>query len=188
MRHLLSRIGSALIGAALWLLCSLPAAGYGPFTTPATRYIHAGDTVVLNRDLDAGAGSRIYLQHGKVVAKAEFRHREPYCYFHVYRDSAVISTPFSVSADRFSITGTGRSIEYSYDVTPGYTLAGLGFLTQDASEQFLMIRFALDSPSQPQVRWLKCGVFAVPNERNYLGIDEVRGALGDLVALEPGGN
>jgi hypothetical protein len=170
----------------LSLALAVTASAYGPHNIPATSQIRAGDEVVLHQPLDAVAGSRIYLQHGKVVNGNAFQHREPFCYFHVYRDSAIINTAFRVTEDRFSITRTGRSIEYSMDSTPGYLLAAGGFFTQEASAQNMMIRFALDSPAQPDVRWLKCGIFAVPGERNYLAMEEVLETLGDLVTLNPG--
>ena len=185
MRHQVYSLGAARLITILALAFALPASGYGPHTIPATKYVRPGDHVILNQDIVVGGGSRIYIQHGKTADNKSLQHREPYCYFHVYRDSSLVATPLSVAADRFQINKTGRGVEYSMDATPGYLMAGFGFFNQDASAQNLMIRFALSSESQPEVRWLKCGVFAVLNERNFLTIEEIREVLGDLVTLEP---
>ncbi|MGI9318187.1 MAG: hypothetical protein ACR2QW_12730, partial [bacterium] len=58
-----------------------------------------------------------------------------------------------------------------------------GFISQDASQKTIITRLKLQSSLQPEVIELSCGIWAVPNERNHLSINEIRTALGDIVTL-----
>lgn len=175
-----------LLTLTLFLATAPPAQGYGPFLTPATSVLRAGDDVVLNRTVSAPAGARVYLQHGQVVKRGALRHRTPYCYFFLYRDNAIIDTAFELAPDRFEVTALSSGVEYGSNGIPPVLHAAFPFTTQEASAENMITRIRLRSPNQPEVMSLKCGVFAVPNERNHLSLEEIREALGDVVTLTTG--
>ncbi len=170
---------------ALTLLLGMysSSSAYGPFLAPATGVIQTGDTVELNQPVSSTSGARLYLQKGQVVARGGLRHREPYCYFFLRRDSAVIETGFDLTPGQFEITGLWSGVEYGMQHEPSILFARFPFNTQDASAENMTIRLELSSPDQPEVMSLKCGVFAVPNERNHLSLGEIEQALGDIVTL-----
>lgn len=168
------------------MLIPLTAFGFGSGPSPATRHIHPGDEVVLHRSIGAASGARVYLQHGRVVAGNQLKHRQPYCYFHVYRDPAVIDTGFTIHPDRFAVKATGSRIEYSGVPLPNVRYAMSSMDWHDYSAEYMITTIRLGSASQPLVRELKCGIFAVPFERGYISLEEIRQTLGNLVALESG--
>ena len=157
---------------------------YGPFKTPATAYIKKGDRIVLNQDISTRTGSKIFIQFGEVIAGSEIKHAKPFCYFHLYRDSSIIDTEASLVADNFEIKKTTNHYEAALRAEKPVQVAVLGFITQDASQRTIITRFKLESPQQPEVIGLNCGIWAVPNERNHLSIEEMRSALGDVVTFE----
>ncbi|MXY64852.1 MAG: hypothetical protein F4206_01550 [Gammaproteobacteria bacterium] len=170
--------------AMVLMLVPLGAGAFGSIATPAARQIHLGDEVELHHAVRAAAGARVYLQHGRVVAGADRAHREPYCYFHVFRDPQVIDSGFMIHPDLFTVKGLTSRIEYSGALLPNvrYAMSSLSF--QDYSAEYMMTTVRLESASQPRVRELKCGIFAVPFERSYLTLEEIRNVLGNIVTLK----
>jgi len=184
------RLASLTVAAccALFTICAW---SYGPFRTPATAYIKSGDRVILNHEISARTGSKIYIQFGQTVPSTEVEQAKPYCYFHLYRNPSVIDTEASLVAGGFEIVKTIN--HYDFGSLQGAPLqlaskalrpAPRGWVTQDASEKIIITRLKLKSAEQPEVIELSCGIWAVPIERNHLSIDEVRTALGDIVTLE----
>ena len=157
---------------------------YGPFKTPATKYIKSGDRIVLNQDISARTGSKIFIQFGEVTARSDIEHAKPFCYFHLYRDPSIIDTKASLIADNFEIKKTVNHYEFALRMGEPLQLAVRGFVTQDASQRTMITRFKLQSIQQPEVIELNCGIWAVPNERNHLSIEEMRSALGEVVTFE----
>ena len=169
-----------------WMLAPMTAIAFGPVASPAARHIHPGDGVVLNQAVRAAAGARIYLQHGRVVTGAGVAHREPYCYFHVYRDPSVIDSGFTIHPDLFAVKGLRSRIEYSQVPLPNVRYAMSDLFFQDYSAEYMITTVRLESAGQPRVRELKCGFFAVPFERSYITLEEIRGALGSIATLKLG--
>ncbi len=168
------------------MLAPLAAIAFGPAASPATRHIHPGDEVVLHHSVQAAAGARVYLQHGKVVTGAGLAHRNPYCYFHVFRDPAVIDSGFTIHPDQFAVKGLRSRIEYSGVLLPNVRYAMSSLPIQDYSAEYMMTTVRLVSAGQPRVRELKCGIFAVPFERGYITLEEIQDALGGVVTLRLG--
>lgn len=168
--------GAVLFAANTW--------SYGQFRTPATAYIKIGDSVILNQEISVRSGARIYLQFGEAMLRSEAEEAKPFCYFHLYRDPSVIDTPALLVAGDFTISKTVNHYDMGFLHGHVLQLASGGFITQDASQRIIITRFTLESTEQPEVIGLNCGIWAVPNERNHLTIDEIRTALGDLVTLK----
>jgi len=178
------KIKAAALAAVSMALLATSALSYGPFYPPATRYVQPGDSVILHQDISAASGAKIYLQGGAAIKRSEVRWAEPFCYFHLYRSPEVVDTEATLSADSFDIESIVNHIDLAGLDYPAAVFAGMaGFITQDASEQTLITRFKLHSSAQPEVIGLNCGIWAVPNERNHLSLEEVRGALGDAVTV-----
>ena len=169
---------------ALNLLVLSNAWAYGPFKTPATNYIKSGDRILLNQGISTRTGSKIYIQFGEVMARSEIEHAKPFCYFHLYRDPSIIDTKASLVADNFEIKKTINHYEAALGADEPLILALRGFITQDASQRTMITRFKLQSTLQPEVIELNCGIWAVPNERNHLSMEEMRSALGTVVTFE----
>ncbi len=171
----------------LALLASCVSPGGGTVYGPATPYVSAGDVVVLNQAIvETTGGERAYLQHGQSMPRKAVYQRDPFCYFHVYRDQSVLDTELHVSPDRFRISTISTGVELS-ELPARVQLAFFGeYITQEASAENLMIRMALVSDTQPAVRWLKCGIFAVRNERGYLSSSEIQEVFGNLLSFEAG--
>jgi len=159
--------------------------GYGPFSWPATKYIKPGDSVTLNQSISAAYGAKIFVQDGAAIQRSEVRWAQPFCYFHLYRDPSVVETEANLAAGSFKIESTINHYDHVSVDQRSAVFAGMGgFFTQEASEQTIVTRFKLNSSVQPEVIGLNCGIWAVPNERNHLSLDEIRGALGDVVSLD----
>lgn len=167
--------GAVLFAANAW--------SYGQFNTPATAYIKSGDSLILNQEISVRSGARIYLQFGEAMLRSKVEEAKPFCYFHLYRDPSVIDTSASLVAGDFTISKTVNHYDMGFLHGQTLELAFNGFITQDASQRIIITRFTLESAEQPEVIGLNCGIWAVPNERNHLTIDEIRTALGDLVTL-----
>ncbi|MGB5706105.1 MAG: hypothetical protein WBM41_04690 [Arenicellales bacterium] len=184
---------TSLTAAACCALFTVCAWSYGPFKTPATAYIKSGDRVVLNQEISARTGSKIYIQFGQTMPSAEVEQAKPYCYFHLYRNPSVIDTEASLIAGEFEIVKTINFYDFGSLHGAPLQLASKalrpalrGWITQDASERIIITRLKLKSADQPEVIELSCGIWAVLNERNHLSIDEIHSALGDVVTLELG--
>lgn len=179
---------TATVCCALFTVCAW---SYGPFKTPATAYIKSGDSVLLNQEISARRGSKIYIQFGQVLPSTEVEQAKPFCYFHLYRDPSVIETEASLVAGGFEIVKTINHYDFGSLHGARLQLASRalqpsprGWVTQYASEKIIITRLKLKSADQPEVIELSCGIWAVLNERNHLSIDEIRTALGDVVTLE----
>jgi len=173
---------AALITAAAFSIPAV-AVAFGPYGQSASSSFSSGDTVVLNQPIEIGAGSRIYIQGGKAKPRRNVHESEPYCYFSLYRSSAVVATPVSIDPDDFNVSGTSDYFEFVQLNAEPYQIAQSGFSSRGASEKTLITRIKISSASQPQVVGLHCGIWAVANERDHVSLKEVKATLGDLVTL-----
>jgi len=174
---------SALITAIAAFAAPASTLAFGSYGKSASSYISSGDTVVLNQPIEIGAGSRIYIQAGKAKPRRDVHESEPYCYFSLYRSSAVITTPVAVDPDNFSVSGTSDYFEFVQLNGEPYQIAQSGFPSRGASEKTLITRIKISSANQPQVVGLHCGIWAVASERDHVSLKEVQNTLGDLVTL-----
>ena len=157
---------------------------YGPHHVPASRYIHAGDSVSLNQPIAVNGGAKIYVQNGIVLPSRELNWAHPYCYFHLYRDPAVVTTPADLIADDFEIISRITRYDFVSLDQPGPIFATFGVSrNESASEMTIVTKLKLRSAKQPEVIALNCGIWAVPNERSHLSLQEIKGALGEIVTL-----
>lgn len=184
-------IGSALLSAA----CTTP-----PVGDPASRYydIPTGSTFTVRQDIEIPPGwARAHLQGGRVVAKAALRRYEPYCEIEV---NDVSATPRQVvRAGAFTIQRAWREQELGA-VDRGIKLAASGATRFDVVAALLLgesgrdggsllvlnlVRLALSSLAQPQVRELRCAAgWADQALALYPTVAEMRGALGELAGIE----
>ncbi|MBX2868761.1 MAG: hypothetical protein KTR18_08800 [Acidiferrobacterales bacterium] len=159
------------------------ASAYGPFKKPGSSYFSAGDTVVLNQEVRIGAGSRVYIQGGEAKPRKDVHEARPYCYISLYRSSAVIETPVTVAADKFTVSKTSNYYELVQSSADPFQVASRSFFQED-SEKTLITRIRISSTTQPEVVGLHCGIWAVAGERNHVSLAEIKSALGDLISLE----
>ncbi len=177
------RAVTALVTAVATITIPAAALAFSPYGKSASSAFNSGDTVVLNQPVEIGAGSRIYIQGGKAKPRRDVHESEPYCYFSLYRSSAVVGTPVSIDPDDFNVSGTSDYFELVQLNAEPYQIAQSGFSSRGASEKTLITRIKISSASQPQVVGLHCGIWAVANERDHVSLEEVKNTLGDLVTL-----
>ncbi len=141
----------------------------------------AGSRLVLKQELVIPAGTaHVTLQGGRVAGGNDINRYHPYCQIEVRK---VSDRPQKLSPDEFLIRRA--YLETNTAQTGGFQqVAGrIGF--SNGSPTFLIYRtvFNLSSNRQPEVRWMVCEHWSDPAQGRNLSLNEIRIALGEIVAL-----
>lgn len=180
-KGMMSRITiPVLLSAAMLTSCA------APVIDETSQYygLPVGTTVVLQQDLTIPSGNaRVFMQFGKVVAKTRLKTYQASCNFeqHDVSDGTAV-----IRADRFRITAVARGEDLV--VQKGGLRYASFRIADDGSNVSMVnlyIRYALSSPTQPQVMHLTChGGFAMPNDAELPSQIDVQRAVGGLVSFE----
>jgi hypothetical protein len=150
-------------------------------TSPYSR-IPVGSRIVLQEALEVPKGhTRVFLQHGKTLAKHQLNQYYPHCNFEV---RAVSDGSTRIKPDTFFVTAVAEGEEMVVKRESPFRHVGLGMFDDSQSMITRLVHYRLGSESQPAVTRLTChGGFAEPYEADYPGIGDVRDALGKLASV-----
>lgn len=152
--------------------------------------VYPGSRLIVNQELKADHGARVYIQGGKVRDYRDVFQQTPYCQFYATRSSIELHQELVVRPDEFLVERVYRrrlqvdSGEIKL-ASAGLQLAGLNDYDagNSASQYTMALYMDINSPTQPQITHLICSVWAVPYERNYVSASEIRQTMGDLTIL-----
>lgn len=168
----------SVLAIALIALCSCQTAPSDPGDAPLWS-VTAGSRLVLRQPLTIPAhGLATWLQGGRVLAQAEVDQYYPNCKFEL-RD--LNDSPRIVEPDTFAIT----RIKTGYDFVANAPLvvAGPILYGSQSDTRVYYVELFLRSEKQPQVMRLDCRKWDSPPGDDYLTLNEVRGALGEVMTL-----
>lgn len=155
------------------------------FTGPGLFRLALGGTVTLNQDVEVLRGARIHIQNGRVMEYRDLQQLEPYCYFYSSRQRSELDQPFRVQSAQFKVEDVQRRREIVLSESVKLATLGITFLSNGGGAQYtLATRFYLNSPQQPDLTSLVCGVWADPRERGFPTLVEIQKTLGNLVKFE----
>lgn len=171
MRHLL------LLTAMLLPACQL--APVADETSPLYP-VPAGSRLLLKQPLTIPGGSTgVRLQGGQVRGPKDVNEWHPNCRLEV---RALSDATRTVEPDRFEVTRVRREAA----VAAGSRELRLRRVSEDGGPTHFVFRTILDlhSAHQPGVAWLTCQQWGEPALGRDVTIQEIRVALGDVIALE----
>lgn len=155
----------------------------GAISDPVHAIPTAGSVVEINRKLTVPGGqTRVFLQRGRVVAKAKFDRYYPSCNFEVWK---LRQEPTAIHPGSFVVSKAGRDINQVVSLE-NIKLAALGWRRHDDDHAMIMhtVHIYLQSAAQPNVYRLTCrGWLAVPAEAERPTISDMREALGGYASI-----
>jgi hypothetical protein len=156
----------------------------GAFSESVHTIPTAGSVIKLNRQLTVPGGhTRVFLQRGRVVAKAKFDRYHPSCNFEVWKLS---QEPTIIQPDSFLVTKAGRDINQVVSLDT-LKVAALRWHRHDDDHAMIMhtVHMLLQSAMQPNVYRLTCrGWLAAPVEAEKPTVTDMREALGGLATIQ----
>jgi hypothetical protein len=174
-----------------WLLLVIPLIGCqtsnGPIDRNSPAHIPpAGSIIELQQPLRVYPGySRSFIQFGKAVKSNELNRRYPWCQFRLYEPPQALEAERNIQPDQFLVTQSNRRFEVVAS-TPqllASSILWLNMLDDDPSDQNLSSIMKIQSEKQPQVVEFKCSILTEPQIFNYLSINEMQQAIGDLITI-----
>lgn len=172
--------------AFLLLISILPGcAAMAPPDPEASYYVlpKAGSRVEVGETLSASSGTRVSLQHGRVLAARDLVTWQPYCQFHVLRAREQLHEPLVMEPDTFIVTRAYRQKDVVGLESVQYAFLEEGSTDNSPSQRMMSTYLELSSDLQPDVFRLVCQVWDDPYFYNHLSIRDIRESLGDLVRL-----
>lgn len=155
----------------------------GAISDPAHTVPDTGSQVKINRELVIPDGhTRVFLQRGRVVAKAKFDRYYPSCNFEVWKLS---QEPTAIQPGTFVVSKAGRDINQVVSMD-SMKLAALGWRRHHDDHAMIMhtVHMYLQSATQPNVYRMSCrGWLAVPADAEKPTIADMREALGNYASI-----
>ena len=170
---------SLLVPALLLAACAAPVRDAD---APYYR-VPINSLVTLNQALTVPAGqARVFLQHGKVVAKGKLDQYRPHCDFEV---RMVSDGSERIEPDSFNVTRV--EVGDDFVVSRATQVYAALVVINDANQPSMISPYVhhwLSSAHQPQVMRLTChGGFDYPGIAQYPTVNEIRESLGTAATL-----
>lgn len=140
-----------------------------------TFFPPAGSEVIVNQELNARSGTRVFIQDGQVLERRDVGVVNPYCQFVLWRSREEMKDPIVIQPATFTITRTFRQKDYSW--------ADGQLLAEFRSNATMTTFMELSSDTQPEVRQLLCMRWGSPRLDRFLTIDEMKATLSPIVEL-----
>lgn len=158
-------------GVCLLLLGGCASIGGNPTFLPPV-----GSKVMVNQELGARSGTRLFVQDGQVVERRDVGVVRPYCQFVLFRSREEMGGPITIQPDTFTVTRSFRQKDYAW--ADGQQLAEF---RSNASMTTIM---ELSSELQPEVSQLLCLRWGSVRFDSWVTIDEMRVTLKPIVEIE----
>jgi len=161
----------------------------------------AGTVITLNKNVEVRKErSRVYIQDGELFTTIkDVEKYAPWCALEVHRGGSEFEQSFSVQSGRFDVVKSWKGIDYASLSNTQRMVAGTAGVKDDSSRdsgliwvnpidedrpmETLATYMTLNSPDQPAVKVLVCGVFADSVVYNHLRLHQIRATLGDVMSL-----
>jgi hypothetical protein len=153
-----------------------------------------GTIIELNETLTFSPGkSRSNIQNGTALGSGRFDHYQPWCQFYLHESKDVMKTTRTIEPDRFTVVSSGRNVDHTSTKPVELTFVSVGvggpvysrrLIDGEIGAQSLKTTMRLRSENQPQVRELRCAISDDPWSYNFLSINQIIGALGDVATLK----
>jgi hypothetical protein len=144
----------------------------------------SGSIVKLHKQLVVPAGhTRVFLQHGQVVAKAKFDRYYPSCNFEVWK---LTKEPTVIHPGEFIVTKATQDINHVVSLEY-QKVAALRWHNQESDRAMIMhaMHMRLQSAKQPNLYRLTCrGWLADPSDAVKPTITDMREALGNFASIK----
>jgi hypothetical protein len=141
----------------------------------------ANSRLVLKQALTIPAHTaHVNLQGGRVVSGSDIKQYYPYCRLEVNK---VLESEQNIDPDEFLIRRAYNESQTAH--AGGLQRAAHRVRVTSGGRLYLVYRtiFVLASNRQPGVRWMTCEHWAEAATGQYLTLEEIRNALGDVFAL-----
>ncbi len=133
--------------------------------------------VQINAQLEIPSGkARVFIQSGIPSSKQDIDEWHTYCSVLMQKLHSKKDPPLTVSPGRFDIVKQRKTTEL-------YSEPGLN-PTQKFDEHIYKVDLRLQSKEQPDVRSLICAVHFAGIGSAYPGLEDIKTALGDAIAIE----
>lgn len=161
-----------LSGLSLLLFSGCASTGESPTFLPPV-----GSKVIVNQELNARSGTRLFIQNGQVLQRRDVGIVNPYCQFVLLRSREEMKGAIAIQPDTFTITRRYRQKDYSW---------AAGQQVAEVRSNVTMTTFMdLSSDLQPEVNQLLCMRWGSPRLDRWVTIDEMRATLSPIVDLQP---
>ena len=175
-----------LIVSLTLLLAGCQSIGVGTQSGTKSARIPVGSVITLHQPLSFEIGySRSYIQFGKPIKPMELRKRYPYCRFYRYEHPDEMQAERTMQPDTFRVTRSYRAMDLPLSGgSGGGLMLGPEFKRQGPRDDNTLNNiFKIESRSQPEIVELRCAVLTEPTLRNYLTLEDIQQALGELVSI-----
>lgn len=160
-------------------------AAMAPTDPEASHYVtpKPGASVQVTQTLEAPAGTRVSLQHGKVLEWRDIVDWQPYCQFHVLRARDHLHETLNIEPDTFIVKRVYRQKDVVGLESVQYAFFEEDSIDNSPSQRMMSTYLELSSDLQPDVYRLVCQRWDDPYFYNHLSIRDIKESLGDLVRL-----
>jgi hypothetical protein len=155
-------------------------------TDSPSHTLPVGSIIELNQPINVYPRySRSFIQFGKSVKSNELNRRYPWCQFRLHEPPEALETERSIQADTFLVTQSRKRAEMvaSRPQLLASSILWFNMLDDGPSDQDLSNIMKIQSKKQQQVIEFKCSIFTEPQIYNYLSINEMQQALGNVVTI-----
>jgi hypothetical protein len=145
-----------------------------------------GSVVILNQPLQFRVGSsRSYVQYG-VAQTGGVNSRNPYCMFYLYEPPEALKQERTIQPDQFTVIKSFQATSFASvkPIVQAAVILPSRDFADGPSAQTLTTTLRLKSELQPQVRELRCSVFGEANLYDFVSINQIIEALGDVATLQ----
>ena len=135
-----------------------------------------GSKVIVNQELNARSGTRLFIQNGQVLERRDIGVINPYCQLVLFRSREEMKQPIAIQPDTFTIPRSYRQRDYAW--ADGQQLAEF---RSNASMTTIM---ELSSDLQPEVSQLLCMRWGSVRLDSWVTINEMQATLTPIVKIE----
>ena len=145
-----------------------------------------GSIIELNQPLTVPSNStRVYIQDGSTRNFDNVDIHYPSCHFFLHQHPRDLDRPRTIQADRFTIieSYTWEEVFLASNKVSASMTVSMADGDGTATQWNLSTIMKLQSEKQPQVVRLKCSIFDYPDHFNYLSVEQIIKALGNIATL-----
>jgi len=156
--------------------------------------VTVGSTVQINEQLVISPGtSRVFMQRGAASDQIRYKY-EPYCYLALKRPRSEMDMQGVVQPDMLNVEKVYRRKDPIASRTPSFMVTQISTATHSRAPIWLAryeggpvhqnLYMKVSSENNPTLTSFVCGVWAEPLDRGIPNLEEIKGAVGSLVAIE----
>lgn len=153
-----------------------------------SQALPAGATIALKQALHFSKHvSRLYVQHGRPMEYYQVNEAAPWCKFYLFEPASAMHKVRIIEPDEFTVQNSYHQYidEYFAQSADIKLASNADFFERDLfpEPQVLASKMKLYSARQPQVVELTCGILDDPYPNNFLTINTMQRALGNVAKI-----